>query len=653
MEKVFNSKKLNLSSDEKRRLFNCMKQKEFQTLLQDYMRDMSDPKTRREQELYIQQLERQNQLPAGLTILRPKPEFCVKVRVLDDDGKRGAKVFVNICSSPQVDKAFPETVKRGGQMGTNWRIPYNMNPQARSCLDNKNVSCTAFDVIFNDVSVAELRINDRMRDLLIKTALEGVSRQLKKALAQDFVVLKNAKFKGGEPASLSIKDPKAASKAGAKKSDPLVPSLDHDMAPRPAPAAQKRKGEAKQSAATNLKRQSDAKRSTAQAFAVGARVRVGGLQKSPEFNGRTGVVVRKEVKGRQRVRLDPAGDGANPKEVYLNLRPQNLSPCADAPPTSSKPSSQQPASSEPARKPTSKPTRPGFSQPDYTIVERGGFAPASMQFVSELHEDAASRRPREIVVRISIPKVESASGMDLDITKQSLALTAAPYGLDLDLPYPVDADKGTAKFKRKKGALVVTLPVLPLTEDELAEIAKKRSAVVKERDDRNRRAQDEASARLAREQEAKRAQEEREEQRRLAEEAREKERQERERLERKRKFDAEMKVLRERESEKRVAEMAAKQATPAPTETAPAASDAPKVELLPETPATDVTPVAKDAPSTSEPTVEPAPEDYFELADLPSMVSLAPSSVGGGSGVAGGSESPADAGVDALMLGID
>ena len=37
----------------------------------------------------------------------------------------------------------------------------------------------------------------------------------------------------------------------------------------------------------------------------------------------------------------------------------------------------------------------------------------------------------------------------------------AAYKLDLQLPYPVDDEKGGAKFDKSKSCLTITLPVLP------------------------------------------------------------------------------------------------------------------------------------------------------------------------------------------------
>jgi len=75
-----------------------------------------------------------------------------------------------------------------------------------------------------------------------------------------------------------------------------------------------------------------------------------------------------------------------------------------------------------------------------------------------------SSRPKEMVVEISLPQLDSASGVDLDVQERSLSLTRdqdPAYALHLDLPYPVDEEAGSAKFDKTTKCLSVTLPVKP------------------------------------------------------------------------------------------------------------------------------------------------------------------------------------------------
>ncbi|XP_068195327.1 protein kintoun [Antennarius striatus] len=73
-----------------------------------------------------------------------------------------------------------------------------------------------------------------------------------------------------------------------------------------------------------------------------------------------------------------------------------------------------------------------------------------------------SSRPKEIVVTIDLPLLKAANDASLEIQERRLLLESdkPAYRLELPLTYPVDGDKGEAKFNKQKGQLTVTLPVL-------------------------------------------------------------------------------------------------------------------------------------------------------------------------------------------------
>ena len=77
-------------------------------------------------------------------------------------------------------------------------------------------------------------------------------------------------------------------------------------------------------------------------------------------------------------------------------------------------------------------------------------------------ETVISGRPRELVVEVLLPLLDSAAGVDLDVQERSLSLVREEepqYRLHLTLPYPVDEEKGSAKFDKSHKVLAVTLPV--------------------------------------------------------------------------------------------------------------------------------------------------------------------------------------------------
>lgn len=71
-------------------------------------------------------------------------------------------------------------------------------------------------------------------------------------------------------------------------------------------------------------------------------------------------------------------------------------------------------------------------------------------------------RPKELVIDIQLPLLDSAAGVDLDVQERSLVLvrTEPPrHELRLALPYPVDETAGGAKFDKANRRLTVSLPI--------------------------------------------------------------------------------------------------------------------------------------------------------------------------------------------------
>merc|ERR550532_1364038 len=98
--------------------------------------------------------------------------------------------------------------------------------------------------------------------------------------------------------------------------------------------------------------------------------------------------------------------------------------------------------------------------PQYSIKYRSS---TDMQdHVIQPQEKVVSSRPKELVVQVELPLLDSANGVDLDVQEKSLSLVreeAPCYRLHIDLPFPVDEEKGSAKFDKSRKVLGVSLPV--------------------------------------------------------------------------------------------------------------------------------------------------------------------------------------------------
>ncbi|CAL8295978.1 unnamed protein product [Arctogadus glacialis] len=81
-------------------------------------------------------------------------------------------------------------------------------------------------------------------------------------------------------------------------------------------------------------------------------------------------------------------------------------------------------------------------------------------------DSAQSPRPGEIVVTVDMPLLKSAKDTSLEVLGKTLRVECKrpAYRLEVPLAYPVDEDRGGAKFNTQNGQLTITLPVSPLVQ---------------------------------------------------------------------------------------------------------------------------------------------------------------------------------------------
>ncbi|SPQ98747.1 unnamed protein product (mitochondrion) [Plasmodiophora brassicae] len=182
-----------MTDEEARRFQEAMADPKFAELFAEYAREISDPGARRESELYLEQLERQQCLPADCKLIKPSPFFCVKL--VGDDG---AKAFANVCTSELIDTP----AVRKCQGGANWNIPYSCSSPRPSTLPSGR-ACRVVDVTFHD-QIVKLCRNQRFRDLIVQTSIDAVQRLLDVKFTHPHRVLTNCKCKDGPPAIMRI-----------------------------------------------------------------------------------------------------------------------------------------------------------------------------------------------------------------------------------------------------------------------------------------------------------------------------------------------------------------------------------------------------------------------------------------------------------------
>lgn len=80
-------------------------------------------------------------------------------------------------------------------------------------------------------------------------------------------------------------------------------------------------------------------------------------------------------------------------------------------------------------------------------------------------------RPQKLVIRVTLDGVKSLNNVELNVAERALVLSVpGKPKFEKRLPYPVNGDKGDAKFHKRRSLLEVTVPVLPPAPDELEEV---------------------------------------------------------------------------------------------------------------------------------------------------------------------------------------
>ena len=110
-----------------------------------------------------------------------------------------------------------------------------------------------------------------------------------------------------------------------------------------------------------------------------------------------------------------------------------------------------------------KDTEPEPLVPKYKIVEQGTFDIADHTMLQDV-ATAAAKRPKQLIVHINLDEAEtSAANINLDVSEKMLKIipdSKCGYKLDLELPYPVNSQKGNASFDKRRTVLAVKLPVV-------------------------------------------------------------------------------------------------------------------------------------------------------------------------------------------------
>lgn len=98
-------------------------------------------------------------------------------------------------------------------------------------------------------------------------------------------------------------------------------------------------------------------------------------------------------------------------------------------------------------------------EPKFDIVYRNGLELGKFWMDSTIDLTTQSETPKEILLRVFLPKVMNASEVELDVSDTQAILTVPGlYKLQVKWRYVVDSMKGSAKFDKAGHKLEVLLP---------------------------------------------------------------------------------------------------------------------------------------------------------------------------------------------------
>jgi dynein assembly factor 2 len=195
---------IQMTREEYKKIKQSMKDEKFHELLGDYMKEISDPKNVAEYDQYLEQLKSEGELPEGMDLLRPNPEFVVKSNLASrTDKKYTQNIFINVCSHAAVGLPETKTTPDGQK---HWHVPYFVGKIRYDQADAETVVNTV-DVVFNKESIDLARKNKEYHRLVCETAIEGAQASLaerKEIVNRDYTLVPNMTCKGDQPALLPV-----------------------------------------------------------------------------------------------------------------------------------------------------------------------------------------------------------------------------------------------------------------------------------------------------------------------------------------------------------------------------------------------------------------------------------------------------------------
>lgn len=191
-----------VTQEEVSKLTKAMKDEQFKSHMDEYVKEISDPAHKKEYLDYLAQLEAKGEMPEGQQLLRCEPGICVKTTISFKNGQT-QKCFINIVHSSRLADMSFKNADKGGQ---HVDLPYSLGPP-RPDRDKKDTYCLTCDFAVGTGTFLQTKQNPRVLKMLVDTAADGLGNQFLKGFEEvrkDFKVL-HMPCKGGTPMPMSVR----------------------------------------------------------------------------------------------------------------------------------------------------------------------------------------------------------------------------------------------------------------------------------------------------------------------------------------------------------------------------------------------------------------------------------------------------------------
>jgi hypothetical protein len=205
-EETKNSKDAPLTKSELRNVLKAMDTDGFNNIMDEYIKEISDPNNVKEQNQFLLESEKRKDLPANVKLAQPNIGFCFKTekKHLSKPNTR-EKIFINVCTLKEVPE--PEEQKDSNGRGSQWSLPYLVN-KPRNDMDSKNRHCQTFDVIFNPKAIEMAKKFSVFKKFVCDNAVNGINLHFlapnKEEASLDYSLIKKYDYKGNEVSLINI-----------------------------------------------------------------------------------------------------------------------------------------------------------------------------------------------------------------------------------------------------------------------------------------------------------------------------------------------------------------------------------------------------------------------------------------------------------------